>query len=241
MIHLFQPPPPGWDRIGNMSPFCLKLEMWLRMTNTPYKSRKADFRKAPKGKIPWIEDDSRGVTMGDSGLIIDYLKSAYSVKIDDRLTPEQLALSVAIQRVIEEHMYFGAIVMRWGDDSSFGYVRAFFMKIMPPLIGGMIMKKIRKNVLSQAYRQGMGRHSRQDLESLLRADLDALVVFLGDKKFIHGDSPTTIDAILYGFMANLMWTPWDSAFKSYALTKLTLVSHLERMHEIFVKGSPAKS
>jgi glutathione S-transferase len=240
MIHLFQPPPPGWPNIGNMSPFCLKLEMWLRMTGLPHKARFADIRKAPKGKIPWIYDDADNVTMGDSGLIIEHLKSRYAVKIDDHLTQEQRALSVAIQRMLEEHLYFGALVTRWGSDSSYHYVLSFFKKIMPPLIGSLIMRKIRKQVLSQGKYQGIGRHNEKDLEALMRADVDALSILLGDKKYIHGDKPTSIDAVSYGFLANLMWVPWDDSTKAYARNHANLVAYLDRLHDIYLSHGVKK-
>jgi glutathione S-transferase len=240
LIHLFQPPPPGWPNIGNMSPFCLKLEMWLRMAELPHKVRFADIRKAPKGKIPWIHDDNDNVTMGDSGLIIDHLKTRYGVKMDDHLSAEQRALSVAIQRMLEEHLYFGALVTRWGSDSSYDYVLRFFKKILPPVIGGLIMKKVRKQVLSQAHFQGIGRHNERDLDVLMRSDIDALSTFLGDKKFIHGDTPTSIDAVSYGFLANLMWVPWDNSLKAYAREKSNLVSYLERLHDIYLRKGTHK-
>jgi glutathione S-transferase len=43
--------------IPNPSPFCMKLETWLRMTRIPFEIvRVVDPRKGPKGKVPWIED-----------------------------------------------------------------------------------------------------------------------------------------------------------------------------------------
>ena len=71
MIQLHQYPP--MFGIPNPSPFCLKLETWLRMAKLPYEVvRVVDPRKDPKGKVPWIEDQGR--TIADSAFIIDYLK-----------------------------------------------------------------------------------------------------------------------------------------------------------------------
>ena len=67
MITLRQFPPALG--LPNASPFCLKLELYLRMAGLPYRNRYTlELHRAPKGKLPWIDDD--GIAMADSGLII---------------------------------------------------------------------------------------------------------------------------------------------------------------------------
>ncbi len=78
MIILRQPPPPNWGRIPNMSPFCVKLETFLKMAQLPYKTAAPHFKKAPTQKIPYIEID--GQLIGDSGLIIDFLTTKFSLR-----------------------------------------------------------------------------------------------------------------------------------------------------------------
>ena len=47
-------PPRAWGT-PNISPFCAKLETYLRMTEIPYSIGKFSRSKAPKGKVPFIE------------------------------------------------------------------------------------------------------------------------------------------------------------------------------------------
>ena len=97
MIKLCQFPPAFG--LPNASPFCMKLETWLRMAGLPYECpRGADLRKAPKGKFPYIEDD--GVVIADSSFIIDYLTKKYNVTLDAHLTPRQRGEALALQRQI---------------------------------------------------------------------------------------------------------------------------------------------
>src|SRR5262249_56922696 len=54
-IKLFQFP--RMFGIPNLSPFCCKLETWLRITRVPYEVVDTpDPRKGPKGKLPFIQD-----------------------------------------------------------------------------------------------------------------------------------------------------------------------------------------
>jgi hypothetical protein len=64
-IKLFQFP--RWFAIPNLSPFCCKLETWLRIAQIPYAVIDTpDPRKGPKRKLPFIED--AGVRIADSSL-----------------------------------------------------------------------------------------------------------------------------------------------------------------------------
>src|SRR5687768_686806 len=77
----------------NFSPFCTKLETYLRMTRISHEIRDADLRKAPKGKVPYVDID--GKLIGDTRLIIDYLNRKHTNALDSHLTPEQHAIGHA--------------------------------------------------------------------------------------------------------------------------------------------------
>ena len=94
MIRLHQYPP--MFGLPNPSPFCMKLETWLRMTGHPFEIvRVVDPRKGPKGKVPWIEDGGR--TVADSAFIIDYIKQAYGDPLDGNRGTEERATSLALR------------------------------------------------------------------------------------------------------------------------------------------------
>ena len=54
-IKLYQFPPAL--ELPNASPFCMKLETYLRMAGLPFESvYTLNLRRAPKGKLPFIND-----------------------------------------------------------------------------------------------------------------------------------------------------------------------------------------
>ena len=61
---------PGFG-LPDPSPFVTKVEALLKMAKLPYRMDTTGFTKAPKGKLPYIEDD--GVTVSDS----TFIRSAY--------------------------------------------------------------------------------------------------------------------------------------------------------------------
>ena len=94
VITLYQPPS-AWG-IPSLSPFCTKVETYLRMVDLPYRTRGADPRKTPKGKVPWIDDDGRSVS--DSSDIIDHLNARLGDPLDRALDHSQRALALLARR-----------------------------------------------------------------------------------------------------------------------------------------------
>jgi glutathione S-transferase len=102
-IKLFQFP--RMFGIPNLSPFCCKLETWLRIARVPYEVVDTpDPRNGPKGKLPFIEDG--GVRIADSSLIIDHFVKSRGVDPDARLDASQRATALLVQRTLEEHYAF---------------------------------------------------------------------------------------------------------------------------------------
>jgi glutathione S-transferase len=75
------------------SPFAMKAETLLRMSKLPFDKKQMSRSKAPKGKIPYIEDD--GKLLGDSTFIRWHLEQKYRIDFDAMLTAEQRAVAWA--------------------------------------------------------------------------------------------------------------------------------------------------
>jgi glutathione S-transferase len=227
MITLHQPPA-AWG-LSSLSPFCTKLETYLRMTGIEYQVKGGDVFAAPKGRIPYVQFEDQ--MMGDSTLIIQELKKRWGDKLDADLSPEQRAHALALQRLVEDHLYFCAAWLRWSDEASWKYVQEYFKKLMPPVVGRFIVPKIRKGMLKDLRTHGVGEHTRQEIIDFAKADLTALSDSLGKKNFFMGDQPTTLDATAYGFLVHLMEVPWDNPIKQHAWSLDNLAQYSKRMKE----------
>jgi len=100
--------PPAW-RLPASSPFCSKLEYYLRYNKIPFEI--VLDRPGPKSKWPYIEWN--GETLADSTLIIDRLNKDFNVNLDLDLSKEEKSISLAFQRLIEEHAFFAMVYFRW--------------------------------------------------------------------------------------------------------------------------------
>lgn len=229
MIKLYQFPPAYG--LPNMSPFCMKVETYLRMAGLAYECpRNADIFKSPKGKMPYIEDTSAGgKIIADSSFIIDYLKVTYGDSLDAKLSARQRALGVAIQRTFEESLYWPVVYSRWIEDVGYETVKAAaFAKFKFPL-RQIVPVMARRGLRKELHGQGTGRHSREEIYAIGCRDVIALSELLGDQAYFLGDEPASIDATAYGFMANLLWVPIDLPIRQQAQKLPNLEAYCQRM------------
>src|SRR5580700_6911723 len=85
------------------SPFVMKAEMLLKIAGLPYQIDSTGFSKAPKGKLPYIDDD--GERVADSTFIRWHLEKKHKVDFDRGLDEAQRAVAWAFEKTAEEHLY----------------------------------------------------------------------------------------------------------------------------------------
>lgn len=218
---------PAWG-LPNASPFCMKLETYLRMAGIEYRSdTSADVRKAPKGKLPYIEDN--GQIIADSNLIIEYLKATYGDRIDAHLSDVEVAIALAMRRLIEENLYWVLVYSRWVDEQSWPKIRAVYFSDLPPILKMLVPKIARKSVIQNLKGHGMGRHTADEVYQIGALDLQALSDFLADKPFFMGNQPTTLDAAAYSLLANVLNEAFASPLRDKAETLENLVAYCQKM------------
>ncbi len=211
-LHQF---PLVWGR--NVSPFCLKLETWFKLAKLPYETvASLNPSRGPKGKLPFIEDED-GTRVADSSLIIDYLKRTRGLDPDYGLTPEQQASALALQRLFEDHFSFVLMHSRWLDPVGWAALQDSFFVGIPPGIRQVAGIVVRRRIRAALHAQGLGRHGQDELYAMGRADLQAVATQLGNRPYFFGDQPTTLDAIAYGCLANLLLVPIETELKRIGL------------------------
>ncbi len=218
--------------LPNVSPACMKLETWLRMTGIPYEVPPVlDLANAPKGKLPYIVEED-GSRMGDSALIIEHLKAKTGKDPDAHLNAEQLAISTAFRRMMKENFYWVIVQGRYKDEQNWKTYRP----VMAALLDGvpdeqrlMVCDMYKQRMEGQMYGHGMGRHTAKEVHLLGIADLKAVSEYLGDKPYFLGEQPTTVDATVYSHLANLLQVPVNCPVKDFGLSRKNLVDYLDRM------------
>ena len=222
---LHVPPGRAWGT-PHMSPFCGKLETYLRMTETPHTVVPISITKAPKGKIPFVTID--GALMGDSQLIIERLEKAGKQPLDADLTPADRARGHAIRRMIEEGTYFSGVYTRWVTDEGFVHVKKELSAFLPAPVR-MLLPLIRRKVKKSMISQGTGRHSLDEICALAIADYQACADLLGDQPYLLGDKPRVVDTTLYPFVEGQLRFPNETPVSRAVKAMPNLVAYRDRI------------
>lgn len=222
---------PQGKNIPNLSPFCLKLETFLRIHKIPYTSQYG-YKMGKKGKLPWIE--YKGEKKADSDMIIDYLNQTFELNLDKDFSNEQLALGRAARSMLEENTYWALIYNR--------YVENFneYKKLVPPPPSGaglgfsVSQKMYQRKMRSYLDGHGLGRHSKEELYQIAEKDLKALSDLLGEKEYLLGDTPSSFDCTVFGLVANILYAGMENPMCTYIQENAKNLSGLcERMKEAY--------
>jgi len=226
MITLYQFPK-HFD-LPNLSPFCAKIECYLRMAKIDYTIEPVtDTRKAPKGKCPYISDG--GKLIADSEIILDYLETQYGIDLDAALNAEQKAHSRAIQAMLDERLYWSAVYSRWIDEQTWPQLSKLFFGNMPFPLNKIIPTIAKKQISKQMYGHGMGRHSKNEIYAIGKADITAIADILGNKPFIHGNQATRIDACVFSYLSNFIIPPFSSPLSDEVQKHANLIDYNQRI------------
>ncbi len=226
MIRLFNFGP--FFTLPDASPFCLKVDAYLRVTGIPFEVVPGvqNLRRSPKGKLPFIEDE--GKIIGDSAFILSHLKEKYGDALDAGLTAEQKGAAHAFIKMLDENFYWCTVRSRWIDDAVWPQMRQVFFGAMPVPLRWIVPPLLRRSVAKTLHGHGMGRHSPAEILEIARRDLRALSEFLGDKPWFFGSGPTTLDVVAFAFLAEVIVPPWKCDLNDLARSIPNLVAFVGR-------------
>ena len=213
----FAKPPNGPSPSG----YCQKLETFFRAVNfKDYTLKDALPFTAPKGKLPYVQihRDGKTDTIADSHFIIKHLiTSKLLPDPDGGLSPEQQADSRAWQSWTEDLTYPAIVVTRWMRPANYAVMKNSMP--VPWVLKSVLGAYFYRVIKDAMWKHGVGRHSDDEVDELLKEYVDALEARLGNGGFFHGEEPTMADIIVYGFLANALG---EAANPEY--TKMLLAS-----------------
>lgn len=209
------------------SPFVMKAETLLKMSGLPYRTDKTGFRKAPKGKLPYIDDD--GEIVADSTFIRWHLEKKHKVDFDRGLTAEQKAIAWAFEKMAEDNLYWVMVHARWTDDVNFNKGPRAFFKVAPAPIRPLVITVVRRKIRGALYAHGIGRHSHADIVALGCRSIDSVADYLAAKPFFMGHEPSGIDATVFAFVAGALCPLFKSPVRDVAEQHDNLRRYVGRM------------
>uniref|UniRef100_A0A0K0CSR4 GST N-terminal domain-containing protein n=1 Tax=Angiostrongylus cantonensis TaxID=6313 RepID=A0A0K0CSR4_ANGCA len=124
----------------------------------------------------------------------------FQKNIDDRLTPIDKSYARAFHALVEDSLRWALIYQRARDNKWFATEQGFlshFSGVKKLAFKNVLCERLRKRIMNAAMAQGMARNTPEEVVILAKKDLDAMSIFLGNKKYFFGDKPTTVKITLY--------------------------------------------
>ncbi len=217
---------PGFQ-LPEISPYVTKSEVHLKMAKLPYRKERSMPQQGPKGKVPFIHDEAAIVP--DSTFIRAHIEKKYGVDLDAGLSDGERALAWTIERVLEDHLQWASSHCRWVLKENFAKGPAHFFDGAPEEAREQLRADLYGRVADTMYRQGIGRHSDEEIAELGARSLTALSTLLGDKPYFMGERATAVDATAFGVLAGVLTPFFDSGLRRAAERHRNLVQFVDRM------------
>jgi glutathione S-transferase len=205
------------------SPFVMKTEVQLKLAGLAYKWQRGGPQGAPKGKVPYIDDD--GLVIADSTFIRAHIERAYRFDFDSGLCTLERSLAWAMERMLEDQIYFALVHARWMDDTNWAKGPIHFFDGAPDGVALAARERVR----AMLYGQGLGRHSGAEIVELAGHSFEALSAFLGDKPYLMGETPCGADATMFAMMSGVLTPYFDTPLRDAALRHDNLTAYVARM------------
>jgi glutathione S-transferase len=214
--------------VADNNPFGLKVFAFLKLAGVAFRHEHIfDAAAAPRSQLPYIVDD--GEHVGDSDTIIAHVVAKYRLPIDSALTQAQRNTDLMVRRTLDD-LYWVMSYSRWKDPQFWPLFRDAMLGAHASLtVDGM--EAARKYNFERYRYQGIGRYEPQDVYKRGIADLSAVASLIGDGGFLFGPQPTSIDAGLYGFVANIYFYDIDTPLKRFVASHRNLVRHCDAIHD----------
>uniref|UniRef100_A0A0R3RY13 GST N-terminal domain-containing protein n=1 Tax=Elaeophora elaphi TaxID=1147741 RepID=A0A0R3RY13_9BILA len=211
----------------NISPFCFKVETWLRANKLKYELRGHWNFEPWERYFPFVE--LNGEKISDSEIIVEQLQKHFNLK--DELGEVDIGIARTIDRMIERNTYYLLLYFIFVEN-----LPKFLQELEPSLIKRWFIRSTISSFHNKVQRifadLGLSKCSRNDLISMLQKDVAAIDVILGDKKFLFGVKPTASDFTVFGHLATSYYLPFRQPITDILDDKYPRVKRLiERMRQ----------
>ncbi|CAI5441532.1 unnamed protein product [Caenorhabditis angaria] len=203
-VYLYQFPRPA-NKIPNLSPFCLKIETFLRANQIKHEviGTWLTLRQSPKGLLPFIE--LNGQQISDSQIIIWKLQKHFDLK--DELEDRERGIARAIERMVDVSTNYALLVDKSVNNAHLLLSRQVSNAPIPAFLTNYLAKGFSQTI-SKRVNAVLGKLDKEELKELLRRDIQAIDDVLGDKKFLFGDRITSTDCTVFGQLAAVAYLPY---------------------------------
>lgn len=196
--------------LPSVSTDCLTVLAYAQFAGAPLKVHKiSNPWRSPSGSLPALRTNQNETLIRPSDIIIHLRKQKYNADYD--LSAKEGADSLAFISLIEEKLLPALIYWSWVDSKNFVDVtRRWFAEHMPFPLSLVLPGRMQRQQSERLRLLRGDEHIEPDdnLEKELLRDaaecMNLLSQRLGQNQFFFGDSPSSLDAFVFGHLAPVL-------------------------------------
>ncbi|GMR44903.1 hypothetical protein PMAYCL1PPCAC_15098, partial [Pristionchus mayeri] len=202
----------GTKSMSSFSPFCIKIEAFLRLHTIPFERRDVLVTKGENGKVPFIE--LNGEQTADSNIIIAKLAKQFNVQEYENDEDANIDHSIdhSICSMADFRTYNLLVHYKMSCNQKIlmralaaGRVPDVIVDWLAPVVGYLLRSEYHRRI-----NESIGKFTNEQFDELARKDLEVYRGLLGSKRFLFGDRLTTADCTLFGHLAATYYLRQDS-------------------------------
>lgn len=201
-LTLFQLPP-GLGLPVSLSPFCTKVELYLRITGHDFETAAGDPRKSPNGMVPFL-GGIEGERLADSEAILRRLEERRPA-LDQGLEEEERERARELRELAEHDLYFPCLYGRFADPGGWAHQRAEIRALVPWVLAPILVPIIRRSQVKRCAAQGC---ADDGCYGMAIAAMNVIEAALGSDLHLLGEHLRTVDCAV---VAQLLHTAWGRA------------------------------
>src|SRR4028119_280219 len=121
-------------------------------------------------------------------------------------------------------LYWVMSYARWKAPRFWPAFRDALLQALPG-VAGDALDAAREHNFQRYHHQGIGRYEPDAVYARGVADLGVLADLLPERGFLFGAKPSSADAAVYGFTANILFYEIDTPLKAFLLSRPDPVAH----------------
>ncbi|XP_056300029.1 metaxin-1a [Pseudoliparis swirei] len=196
--------------LPSVSTDCLVILAYAQFAGAPLKLRKmSNPWRSPSGLLPTLRTNQKENLTRPSDIITHFRKQKYNADVD--LSAKEAADSLAFVSLLEEKLKPALIYTFWVEPKNYVEVtRRWHAAHMPFPLNFFLPGQMQRGRLEtlRLLRGDEGLEAGEELEKELYREatecLNLLSQRLGSHKFFFGDSPSSLDAFVFGHLAPVL-------------------------------------
>ena len=210
----------------SVSPFCTKLEAYLKLAGHDYRVVTGGPNRSPTRRMPFVSLSDGRTLAGSNAVIVELERTAAGNGMDTGMLAEERARAERLRMLAEGPLYYGCLYARFVEEGGWRHQQRVLRGVIPPFVAPIAMPLVRRSQRRRCLANGIV--GRQSYETVLAA-IDKLENALTDTPYISGDRIRSVDCSIWAMLLHTAHTKADNPARHAVRRNARLLAYIDRI------------